>query len=106
MAASLVALIASLIISAYGVPIYCGAFVGMTSSRLLINYTELSFAAIVAAVLFLLTDRVFNGCGGKLGTIAFTGTLITGFGLKKEFLITPVPEWNLIGFFHGFSDRS
>ena len=102
-AASLVALIASLIIPNYGIPIYCGAFVGMTSSRLLINHTELSFAAIVAAILFLLTDRVFNGCGGKLVTIAFTGTLITGFGLKREFLITPVPEWDLIGLIILFS---
>lgn len=102
-AAGLVALIASFIIPVYGVPIYCGAFVGMTSSRLLINYTELSFAAIVAGILFLLTDRVFNGCGGKLGTIAFTGTLMTGFGLKKEFLITPVPEWDVIGLIILFS---
>jgi hypothetical protein len=96
-AASLVALIVSLIIPTYGVPIYCGAFVGMTCSMLLINYTELSLAATLAAMLFLLTDRVFNGCGGKLGTIAFVGTLITGFGLKREFMITPIPEWDLIG---------
>lgn len=102
-AASLIALISSLTIPTYGVPIYCGAFVGMTSSRLLINHAELAFAAVVAGILFLLTDRVFNGVGGKLGTIAFTGTLITGFGLKREFIITPVPEWDLIGFIILFS---
>jgi len=95
LAAGLVALIASLVLPAYGVPIYCGAFVGMTSSRLLVNHTELSFAAIIAAVLYLLTDRVFRGYGGKLGTIAFAGTLFTGLGLEREFIITTVPDWEL-----------
>lgn len=97
LSAGLVALIASLTAPRYGVAAYCGSFVGMTSSRLLVDYAELSFAAVIAGVVFLLADRAFNGFGGKLGTVAFTGTLITGLGLEKEFLITHVPEWDLIG---------
>lgn len=97
LAASLVALIAAMVVPHRGVPIYCGAFVGMTSSRLLVNHAELAFAAIIAGILFVVTDRAFKGFGGKLGTIAFTGTFITGLGLRKEFIMTSVPEWDLIG---------
>ena len=101
--AGLVALISSLIIPKYGVAVYCGSFVGMTSSRLLVDYAELSFAAVIAGIVFLLADRAFNGFGGKLGTVAFAGTLITGLGLEKEFIITPVPGWDLIGLIILFS---
>lgn len=94
--ASLVALIASLILPGYGVPIYCGSFVGMTSAELLVGYGDLSLAGTVAGILFVLTADVFTGFGGKLGTIAFAGSLITRLGLKREFIVTPVPEWNVI----------
>jgi len=101
--AGLVALIASLIIPKYGVAVYCGSFVGMTSSRLLVDHSELSIAAAIAGIVFLLADRAFNGFGGKLGTVALTGTLITGLGLKKELLITLVPGWDFIGMIIIFS---
>ncbi len=101
--AALVGLIGSLILPAHAVSIYCGSFVGMTSSRLLITHSELGFAAIAAGILFLLTDRIFRGFGGKLGSIAFVGTFITGFGLKREFEIISVPEWNLVGVIIFFS---
>lgn len=94
--ASLTALIASLVVPSYGVPIYCGAFIGMTSARLFIGYTDLCFAASIAGLIFILTQRSYLGLGGKLGTIAFAGTFITGFGLKREFLLTPFPEAELL----------
>jgi len=90
-AASLVGLMAAAVVPAYAVPAYCGSFVGMTSARLLINHGELAIAALVAALIYLLTLCAYPGLGGKLGTIAFTGSVITGWGLDREFLITPVP---------------
>ena len=78
LSASLVALISSLVFPTYGTAIYCGAFVGMTSSQLLVNHAELAFAASIAGILFLLADRAYNGFGGKLGTIAFGSVLAVG----------------------------
>ena len=95
LAASLVGLIAGIVFPAVAVPIYCGSFVGMTSSRLLVDHSELALAGTIAAFVYLLTERAFIGFGGKLGTIAFTGTLITGLGLKGEFSTTPIPEWEM-----------
>lgn len=95
-AASLVALIAAAVVPAYAIPAYCGSFVGMTSARLLINHGELAIAALVAALIYLLTTCAYPGLGGKLGTIAFTGSVITGWGLDREFLITPVPASSVI----------
>ena len=97
LAASLVSLMAAILVPAYGVPIALGGFVGMTSSRLLVSHMELSYAAAIAGLVYLCTDRVFNGFGGKLGTIAFVGTFITGMGLSREFVLTPFPEWEAIG---------
>lgn len=95
-ASSLVGVIAALVVPAYGVPLYCGAFVGMTSAQLLVTHGELAIAGAVAGVVYLLTTDVFSGFGGKLGTIAFTGSVITGLGLAREFLITPTPEWDVL----------
>ena len=95
-AAGLTALIVSLIVPSYGVPVYCGAFIGMTSARLFIGYSDLVLASAIAGTIYIFTQRSFVGFGGKLGTIAFTGTFITGFGLKREFLITSFPEPGLL----------
>jgi hypothetical protein len=95
--ASLVALLASLIAPGHGVPVFCGCFVGMTSSRFLANHAELGLAAAVAGVVFALTRGVFQGFGGKRGAIAFTGALATGLSLGRQFDFTPVPEWSLAG---------
>jgi hypothetical protein len=94
--AGLTALMAALIVPGLAVPAYCGAFVGMTSARLFSAYGDLCLAAAIAGVIYLLTQRAFQGYGGKLGTIAFCGTFITGFGLKREFVLTPFPALDLI----------
>jgi hypothetical protein len=92
----LTALMAALVVPKLAVPAYCGAFVGMTSARLFSAYGDLCLAAAIAGAVYLLTQRSFQGYGGKLGTIAFCGTFVTGFGLKREFLLTPFPALDLI----------
>jgi hypothetical protein len=94
-ASALVGLIGALILPVYGVPIYCGSFVGMTSIQLLNTHWEFAIAGVVAGLLFMLTDGAFPGIGGKLGTIAFAGTVITGLGLERQFIIAPVPSGRL-----------
>ena len=58
-------------------PIYCGAFVGMTSSQVLPTVAWVTLAGILAGILYSLATHCWMGVGGKLGTIAFAGAAIT-----------------------------
>ncbi len=94
-AAGLVAIIAALVLPDYGAPIYSGAFVGMASQKLLATHGELAIAGVVAGIVYVLTVGVFGGFGGKLGTIAFTGCVVTGLLLGCEFAHPSVPRWDV-----------
>ncbi len=89
-AASLVAIIAHLVIPKYSVPVYCGAFVGMTSNVLLFTRTEVAFASAIAGIIYVLSSYVFGGFGGKLGTIAFISSIIISLILGREFIVAPI----------------
>jgi hypothetical protein len=95
-ASALVGLLAALVMPTYAVPIYCGSFVGMSSIQLLHSHGEMAIAGAVAGLLYMLTDGAFPGIGGKLGTIAFTGAVLTGLGLERQFIVTPVPDGRLV----------
>ncbi len=84
--ASFIALLAHMIVPKYSVAAYCGSFVGMTSNLLLYNYQEVALASFLAGIIFFLTSDVFNGFGGKLGTIALLSTAITCRSLNRDFL--------------------
>jgi hypothetical protein len=94
-AAGLVAIIAALIVPKYGVPIYCGAFVGMASDQLLCHQGTLAAAGAVAGVVFVLCTGVLDGFGGKLGTIAFTGCISSGLIAGRSFIAIPIPAWDV-----------
>ncbi len=57
--------------------IYCGAFAGMTASYVLPTAGWVTLAGILAGILYSLAKHFWVGIGGKLGTIAFTGTVMT-----------------------------
>lgn len=92
---ALVGLLGALIFPQYNVPIYCGSFVGMSSAALLASPAELLLAAGIAGVVYILAEDALIGFGGKLGTIAFSGSLLTGLGLQRQFLISPMPSLEL-----------
>ncbi len=75
-AAALIGMFASLTMGKYAVPIYCGAFVGMASGDLFDSIFLILAAAILTAGLFVYNKSYFNGFGGKLGLIAFAGSLV------------------------------
>ncbi len=95
-AASLVAIIAHLVIPKYSVPVYCGAFVGMTSNALLFTRSEVAIASAIAGIIYVLSSYVFGGFGGKLGTIAFISAIVTSLILGREFVVAPIYETNEI----------
>jgi uncharacterized membrane protein YeaQ/YmgE (transglycosylase-associated protein family) len=90
--ASVIALIAHMIAPKYSVAAYCGSFVGMTSNLLLYNYQEVALASFIAGIVFFLTSDVFNGFGGKLGTIALLSTAITCHSLNRDFLTLSIAD--------------
>ena len=55
--------------------IYCGAFIGMSSVLIITSYWMLVMASLFSLGIYLLLQPVFNGFGGKLGSIAFGGVL-------------------------------
>ncbi|EDM43012.1 hypothetical protein SCB49_12344 [unidentified eubacterium SCB49] len=56
--------------------IYCGAFVGMSSTEISTSVSFALIAGIIAGIFLLLSKNLFIGVGGKLGTMAFLGVII------------------------------
>ncbi len=84
-ASGLVTLIGGILVPSLGPAITCGSFVGMTSPSLLGPF-ELLLAACIAGLVYLVAADVFNGFGGKLGTIAATGTTLTAILTGTSFI--------------------
>ena len=59
------------------VVLYTASFAGMSSSADLTNYSMVILAGLLVGIIFLLVQSVFNGSGGKLGTIAAFSVLLT-----------------------------
>ena len=58
-------------------PIYCGAFIGMSSLHVGSIYVIILLAGLFTAAMYVLTRSVLVGVGGKLGTLAFIGFLFS-----------------------------
>ena len=95
LASALVGLLGGILFPRYGAPIYCGSFVGMCSAEVYFRSADVLLASAIAGMVFILGREMLNGFGGKLGTIAFGGTLLTGLGFRRQFIVTPVPPFNL-----------
>lgn len=91
-AAAITGLVISIFTRDYSVPAYCGAFVGMVSQEVSRGYLFLVVACGIASVIYILSFCVFNGFGGKLGTIAFTGCLLASFIFSRDLLSDPIPQ--------------
>lgn len=81
-AASVVGLSYTLVAPRFGdtklaTPIYCGAFVGMSSPLVLPQLWTVGVAGLLAGLVYIASHEIYIDTGGTLGTIAFTGTLIT-----------------------------
>jgi hypothetical protein len=59
--------------------IYCGAFVGMSSTTIAPSISFIAAAGILAGGFYMFSKNLFIGVGGKLGTIAFASVVIIYF---------------------------
>ena len=59
------------------IAVYCGTFVGMTRISLESNYVFILIASLCTGLLLIGTKNAFQGIGGKLGTFAFGGVVLT-----------------------------
>lgn len=84
LAASIIGLLGGLLVKPLGVPIYTGAFVGMSSAALFGIWPFL-LATVLAAIIYALSQDIFNGFGGKLGTIALSGAIISTVVFRGDF---------------------
>ncbi|MBM3200339.1 hypothetical protein FJZ53_05355 [Candidatus Woesearchaeota archaeon] len=58
-------------------PIYCGAFVGMSSAQVAFSsFWFMGIAGLTAGLIFILSHEVYNQTGGTLGAIAFSSVTI------------------------------
>ena len=55
--------------------LYCGAFIGMSSSAVTPSIYFVIAAGMVAGLFYMFSKNLFLGVGGKLGTIAFVGVV-------------------------------
>jgi hypothetical protein len=92
-AASLVGIVAHLLVPNFSAAVYAGAFVGMTSDLLLLSHTEVLLASLTSGIIYYLSGPIFPGVGGKLGTIALIGTTLMSLSLQRVFLIAPLPDF-------------
>ena len=90
-AASLVGILAAVVVQSVAVPAYCGAFVGMTSPELFGSYWYATLAAVLAGLVFTVVHPVFRGLGGKLGTTAFVGVLLVVVPTASSFQGGSIP---------------
>ncbi|MFW6298336.1 MAG: hypothetical protein ACOC14_01520 [Bacillota bacterium] len=102
LASGLVGVLAALLVKPYAVAIFCGSFIGMSSPELL-SFPNFLVAAFIASILFVLTKDVFNGVGGKLGTIALSGVFIACALFDLPFLVSGTLDRALIGWIILFS---
>ena len=102
-AASMTGVVAAIVLARLAVPIYCGAFVGMTAPLLFPTYGHSVIAGVIAVLVYLIAQPVFYGVGGKLGTTAFVGTTATVALTAGEFFVEPVPDLGPILLIIGYS---
>ncbi|WP_156487893.1 hypothetical protein QQE94_03095 [Fervidobacterium pennivorans subsp. shakshaketiis] len=93
-AAGIVGILGFVVASKYEVPIYCGSFVGMSSANVY-DFEHLLIASVLAGVIFVITKRIFKGFGGKLGTIALLGAVLSAVITGREFTKSSLPEWEV-----------
>lgn len=63
--------------SSLAVALFCGTFIGMSTTSKLSTRVSVIIASVIGTIIFLYTAPYFAGLGGKLGLIAFGSSIVT-----------------------------
>ncbi len=96
-ASSLVGIVAHAMTRRLAVAAFCGSFVGMASVSVFPGYASLALAGLLAGVMYVASKVAFDGFGGKLGTIAFAGSIPVAFMFGSAFIEAAAPPESLFG---------
>lgn len=97
LASSLVGVLGALVFKKQATAIFCGSFAGMSCTVTFSTLICIGLAGVLSGIIFLLGKDLFKGVGGKLGTIAFAGTLGASYLRGLELLSLPMPDWEHAG---------
>lgn len=84
LASSIIGLFFAFLMGPYSVLGFTGSFIGMSSQGIL-GFHGLMLACLLTFLLWLFSELLFTGIGGKLGTMAFVGTFSTAIFLPNTF---------------------
>lgn len=91
-ASAIVGLTAAVVFPGYAAAIYCGSFVGMASTVVFTSYETLFLASLLASVIYVVARPACQGFGGKLGTIAFSATMLSLWIIDGSLLSSRIPD--------------
>ncbi|MFP4180268.1 MAG: hypothetical protein ACLFNZ_08860 [Spirochaetaceae bacterium] len=94
-ASGIVGILAAAVFGKKAVPVFCGSFVGMASPSVFSAYPCIIIAGTIAGIVFVLSRHIFNGYGGKLGTIAFSACIMSSLMLDSPLQRLSPPGWNV-----------
>ncbi len=95
LASGVVGLVGGIFLKKIGPALFCGSFVGMASPAMFYVLPGVVLSSLMAGIVFVITRDLFIGIGGKLGTIAFSGCLMSSWVLGYVPMSDPVPGWNV-----------
>jgi hypothetical protein len=95
-ASSLLGLGAGLLIPGSTVVFFCGTFVGMASIEVF-TWEFFLIAGAIAGFLWYVTEDLFQGVGGKLGTLAMVASWITVLMFPTPLQEPSTGSWILVG---------
>jgi len=90
LASASIGLLGSLLLKKHDKAIFAGSFLGMAEAAVF-GVGGFLVAALIMSLVFVLTKTLFQGVGGKLGTVAFSGAVLAYF----IFDLTPLSSINL-----------
>ncbi|HHX10302.1 MAG TPA: hypothetical protein GX729_02840 [Firmicutes bacterium] len=91
--AGIVGVLSALLLPDLSAPMYCGAFCGMASTKVLPSIAHLILGSAIAGIIFVMAKETMNGFGGKLGATAASGCIIATLVTGNKMLEAPVPDW-------------
>jgi len=95
LASAFVGLVAGVGLAAIDGAAYCGSFVGMASPALFPTFEGVALSGLIAGLAFVATTDSFGGFGGKYGTLALFGCIVTVPLVGVDYAAGNVLAWRL-----------